>query len=56
MHPAPLVMPRIETFSFDHEQNQNIEGSALEQYMRERTATILYPPEYKDGELRPFAQ
>jgi branched-chain amino acid transport system substrate-binding protein len=37
-------------------QFQNIKGNGLEQYMRDGTETVLYPPEYKDGELRPFMQ
>jgi branched-chain amino acid transport system substrate-binding protein len=38
-------------------QYQNIEGSSLDQYRKPGTAVILYPPEYKDGELQhPFAQ
>jgi branched-chain amino acid transport system substrate-binding protein len=38
-------------------QYQNIEGSNLDQYRNPGKAVILYPPEYKDGELQhPFAQ
>jgi branched-chain amino acid transport system substrate-binding protein len=38
-------------------QYQNIEGGNLDQYRKPGKAVILYPPEYKDGELQhPFAQ
>jgi len=38
-------------------QYQNVEGSNLDQYRKPGKAVILYPPEYKDGELQhPFAQ
>jgi branched-chain amino acid transport system substrate-binding protein len=38
-------------------QYQNIEGSNLDQYRKPGKAVILYPPEYKDGELQhPFSQ
>jgi branched-chain amino acid transport system substrate-binding protein len=38
-------------------QYQNIAGSNLDQYRKPGKAVILYPPEYKDGELQqPFAQ
>src|SRR5215469_17927848 len=38
-------------------QYQNVVGSNLDQYRNPGKAVILYPPEYKDGELRhPFAQ
>ena len=38
-------------------QYQNIEGSGLDQYRKPGKAVILYPPEYKDGELQhPFAR
>jgi branched-chain amino acid transport system substrate-binding protein len=38
-------------------QYQNVEGNNLDQYRRPGKAVILYPPEYKDGELQhPFAQ
>ena len=38
-------------------QYQNIEGSNLDQYRTAGKAVILYPPEYKDGELQhPFSQ
>ena len=37
-------------------QFQNIKGNGLEQYENSGTQVILYPPEYKDGEARPFAK
>jgi len=38
-------------------QYQNVEGGNLDQYRKPGKAVILYPPEYKDGELQhPFAQ
>ena len=38
-------------------QYQNIEGSNLDQYRKPGKSVILYPLEYKDGELQhPFAQ
>ena len=38
-------------------QYQNVVGSNLDQYRKPGKAVILYPPEYKDGELQhPFAQ
>lgn len=38
-------------------QFQNIQGSGLEQYMSGRKQVIVYPPEYKDGDLIvPFAK
>jgi branched-chain amino acid transport system substrate-binding protein len=38
-------------------QYQNIEGSGLDQYRKPGKAVILYPPEYKDGELQhPFGK
>ena len=38
-------------------QLQNVEGSGLEQYRSGGKEVILYPPEYKDGELQhPFAK
>ena len=38
-------------------QYQNIQGSNLDQYRTPGKAVILYPPEYKDGELQhPFGQ
>ena len=38
-------------------QFQNIQGTGLEQYMTGRKQVIVYPPEYKDGELeQPFAK
>jgi branched-chain amino acid transport system substrate-binding protein len=38
-------------------QYQNIEGSNLDQYRKPGKAVILYPPQYKDGELQhPFSQ
>ncbi len=38
-------------------QFQNIQGSGLEQYMTGRKQVIVYPPEYKDGEIeQPFAK
>ena len=32
-------------------QFQNIQGSGLEQYMTGHKQVIVYPPEYKDGEI-----
>ncbi len=38
-------------------QYQNIEGGNLDQYRKPGKAVILYPPQYKDGELQhPFLQ
>jgi branched-chain amino acid transport system substrate-binding protein len=38
-------------------QFQNIEGSGLEQYITGHKQVIVYPPEFKDGELDyPFAK
>ena len=38
-------------------QFQNIEGNSLDQYRTPGKQVILYPPEYKDGELQqPFAK
>jgi branched-chain amino acid transport system substrate-binding protein len=38
-------------------QFQNVQGSGLDQYMTGRRQVIVYPPEYKDGELEyPFAK
>ena len=38
-------------------QFQGVEGSGLEQYMTGHKQVILYPPEYKDGELEaPFGK
>jgi branched-chain amino acid transport system substrate-binding protein len=38
-------------------QFQNVQGSGLEQYMTGHKQVILYPPEYRDGELEaPFAK
>jgi len=38
-------------------QYQNVEGNNLDQYRTPGKAVILYPPEYKDGELQhPFAK
>ena len=38
-------------------QYQNIDGSNLDQYRKPGKAVILYPPQYKDGELQhPFLQ
>ena len=38
-------------------QYQNIQGNNLDQYHTPGKAVILYPPEYKDGELQhPFSQ
>jgi branched-chain amino acid transport system substrate-binding protein len=33
-------------------QFQNIKGNGLEQYTKEGTLAILYPPEYRDGEVQ----
>jgi branched-chain amino acid transport system substrate-binding protein len=33
-------------------QFQNVQGSGLEQYMTGHRQVILYPPQYKDGELQ----
>jgi branched-chain amino acid transport system substrate-binding protein len=36
-------------------QFQNVQGDGLEQYLTGHRQVILYPPEYKDGELeQPF--
>ena len=38
-------------------QFQNVQGSGLDQYMTGHKQVILYPPEYKDGDLvAPFAK
>jgi branched-chain amino acid transport system substrate-binding protein len=38
-------------------QFQNIQGTGLEQYLAGHKQVIVYPPEYKDGELQhPFAK
>jgi branched-chain amino acid transport system substrate-binding protein len=38
-------------------QFQNVQGSGLDQYLTGQRQVILYPPEYKDGELAaPFAK
>jgi branched-chain amino acid transport system substrate-binding protein len=38
-------------------QFQNVQGSGLEQYLTGHKQVILYPPEYKDGEIEaPFAK
>jgi branched-chain amino acid transport system substrate-binding protein len=38
-------------------QFQNVQGSGLDQYMTGRKQVIMYPPQYKDGELQaPFAK
>ena len=37
-------------------QFQNIKGNELSEYENSGTQVILYPPEYKDGEARPFAK
>jgi branched-chain amino acid transport system substrate-binding protein len=38
-------------------QFQNVQGSGLEQYLTGNRQVILYPPQYKDGELeQPFAK
>jgi len=38
-------------------QFQNIQGSGLDQYLTGHKQVIVYPPEYKDGELQsPFAK
>jgi branched-chain amino acid transport system substrate-binding protein len=35
-------------------QFKNIKGSGTEQYLRGGTQTVIYPPEYKDGDPVPF--
>ena len=38
-------------------QFQNVQGSGLDQYLTGHKQVILYPPQYKDGELEaPFAK
>ncbi len=38
-------------------QFQNVQGSGLDQYMTGHKQVILYPPQYKDGELQaPFTK
>jgi branched-chain amino acid transport system substrate-binding protein len=38
-------------------QFQNVQGSGLEQYMTGHKQVIVYPAEYKDGELeQPFSK
>lgn len=35
-------------------QFQNVKGPGLEQYAKEGTVAVLYPGEYRDGDLQPF--
>jgi branched-chain amino acid transport system substrate-binding protein len=38
-------------------QFQNVQGSGLEQYLTGHRQVIVYPPQYKDGDLEaPFAK
>jgi branched-chain amino acid transport system substrate-binding protein len=38
-------------------QFQNVKGNGIEQFMKEGTQVVLYPPDYKDGEPQvPFAK
>lgn len=38
-------------------QFQNVKGNGIEQFMKEGTQVVLYPPEYKDGDPQvPFAR
>jgi len=38
-------------------QFQNVQGSGLDQYLIGHKQVVLYPPEYKNGELEaPFAK
>jgi branched-chain amino acid transport system substrate-binding protein len=38
-------------------QFQNVQGSGLDQYLTGHRQVIVYPPEYKDGEIeQPFAR
>jgi branched-chain amino acid transport system substrate-binding protein len=38
-------------------QFQNVQGNGLEQYLTGHRQVILYPPQYKDGEIeQPFAK
>ena len=38
-------------------QFQNVQGSGLDQYLTGHRQVIVYPPEYKDGEIeKPFAR
>jgi len=38
-------------------QYQNVNGNSLDQYRTSGTQVILYPPQYKDGELQhPFSK
>ena len=37
-------------------QFQGVKGNGLEQYMGEGPVSVVYPPEYKDGDLVPFTK
>jgi branched-chain amino acid transport system substrate-binding protein len=37
-------------------QFQNVKGAGLDQYAKEGTVSVVYPPEYKDGDLQPFSK
>ena len=37
-------------------QFQGVKGTGLEQYMGEGPVAVVYPPEYKDGDLVPFTK
>jgi branched-chain amino acid transport system substrate-binding protein len=45
------VRSRVLTVQF-----QNVKGNGLEQFLGEGAHVILYPPEYRDGEPKPFAK
>lgn len=44
-------VPRVLMVQF-----QNVKGAGLDQYGKEGTVAVLYPPEYKDGEVQPFSK
>ena len=37
-------------------QFRNIKGSGLDQYIAGDAQAVLYPPEYKDGDVQPFTK
>ena len=37
-------------------QFQNVKGSGLDQYAKEGTVAVVFPSEYKDGDLQPFSR
>jgi branched-chain amino acid transport system substrate-binding protein len=43
--------PRVLMVQFQH-----VQGRGLEQYAKEGTVSVVYPPEYKDGALQPYSK